>query len=149
MLAQRGYTFSWQVNGSLVVDHTHLQWGTNPDVIHNFAYTTSDHDEYAGKFLEGTGWDRAADGETYGITYSEEIKFNELGDYYIVAKAQVDQIYKKTFAPFIYGKNHSYLRLVKERTDENYYEELRGSDGIEKIEGRLWWYSPIIHITIE
>jgi hypothetical protein len=148
-LSQGEYTFTWQVNGSLVVDHTYLQWGTDSDVIHKFNYTTSDYNEYAGDFIGGTGWDKAADGETHGITYSERITFTEPGEYYLIAKAQVDQIYRNTIAPFIYGKNHSYLRVIKERTNEHYYEEVDGSDGIEIIKGTLWWYSPVLHITIE
>lgn len=148
-LSQGEYTFTWQVNGSLVVDHTFIQWGVNPDVTHNFTHTTPDYNKYAGEFIGGTGWDRAADGETHGVIYSEKINFTEPGEYYLVAKAQVDQIYKKTFAPSIYGKNHSYLRIIKERTNERYYEEVMGSDGIERIKGTLWWHSPIIHVTIE
>ena len=69
------------------------------------------------------------------------------GEYYFVAKSQVDQIYANVLRPDVYG-NNPYLRLLKERTNDSYYEELEGSDGTEKIIGQTWWYSPIIHVTV-
>ena len=143
------YAFQWQVNGSLVVDHTSLQWGTNPDPVHHFSHETDDHDEHAGDRLGGTGWDGAADGVTHRTTYTEYLTFDEPGDYYVTAKAQVDQIYRHTLAPLFYGKEHPYLRIVKERTDGSYYEEREGTDGLEIVEGHLWWYSPVIHVTVK
>ena len=139
----------WQVNGSLVVDHTSIQWGTNEDVINNPEWFGIDHDDYAGKYLGGTGWDDARNGRTHGKVWEEEIEvpYNAT-DIYVVAKAQVDQIYKKTIAPSIYGNEHSYLRIIKERTNESYLEIINGTDGEERIEGHLWWYSPILHISI-
>jgi hypothetical protein len=138
---------NWQVNGSLVVDHTYIQWGTDPDPINNYDYTTDDYDEHAGDYLGGTGWDDAMNGQTNGVTYSEEIYLDTVGEYYFVAKAQVDQIYAEVLRPDVYGDT-SYLRLVKERTDDSYYEMLEGSDGTEEIFGQTWWYSPIIHVTV-
>jgi hypothetical protein len=38
--------------------------------------------------------------------------------------------------------------MIKERTNASYYEELEGTDGTEIIEGQMWWYSPIIHISV-
>jgi len=140
--------FSWQVNGSLVVDHTSIQWGTDPDPINNYDYTTIDNDGNAGNYIGGTGWDDALDGSTSGITYIENINVTGSGEYYFVAKTQVDQIYANVLEPSIYG-NNSYLRLVKERTNDTYYEMINGTDGIEEIIGQTWWYSPIIHVTIE
>ena len=32
----QGFSFAWQVNGSLVVDHTSMQWGTFPDPITHY-----------------------------------------------------------------------------------------------------------------
>jgi len=69
------------------------------------------------------------------------------GDYYFVAKAQVDQVYKDVLRPDIYGSN-PYLRLIKERTNDSYYEMLNGTDGVEEIIGQTWWYSPVIHVTV-
>ncbi len=140
-------TFEWQVNGSLVVDHTNIQWGTDPNPVNNYDYSTSDYDGNAGNYIGGTGWDGAFDGNTSGITYSENITINTPGEYYFVAKAQVDQIYKNVLEPSTYG-NDSYLRLVKERTNASYYESLNGTDGVEEIVGQTWWYSPIIHVTV-
>jgi hypothetical protein len=47
-----------------------------------------------------------------------------------------------------YANNHSYLRLIKERTNDSYFEEINGTDGREYIKGQLWWYSPIVHIHV-
>jgi len=139
--------FTWQVNGSLVVDHTYIQWGTDPDPINNPEHTTPDHDEHAGDYLGGTGWDDAEDGTTYGVTYSEDIILNSQGDYYFVAKAQVDQIYANVLRPDVYGDT-PYSRLIKERTDDTYYEMLEGTDGTEEIIGQTWWYNQILHVTV-
>jgi hypothetical protein len=77
----------------------------------------------------------------------ENITPSTPGEYYFVAKSQVDQIYANVLRPDIYGHN-SYLRLLKERTNDSYYEELNGSDGTEKIFGHTWWYSSIIRVTV-
>jgi len=139
--------FRWQVNGSLVVDHTYIQWGTDPNPMENWEYTTVDYDEHAGDYLGGTGWDNAENGQTNGVTYDEKILMEQGGEYYFVAKAQVDQVYKDVLHPDVYGSN-SYLRLVKERTNGSYYEMLNGTDGVEEIVGQSWWYSPVIHVTV-
>ena len=139
--------FIWQVNGSLVVDHTSIQWGQNPDPINHPQFYTVDYDEHEGDYLGGTGWDDAENGYTNGVTYEEAIVIDTPGEYYFVAKTQVDQVYQNVLRPDIYGDT-SYLRLIKERTDESYYEMLDGIDGIEEIFGQTWWYSPIIHVTV-
>jgi hypothetical protein len=140
-------SLNWQVNGSLVVDHTNIQWGTDPDPINNYSQSTTDYNTYEGEYLGGTGWDGAEDGETYGITYYENIYLNEPGDYYFVAKAQVDQVYADVLASSVYGEN-PYSRLIKERTNDQYYEMIEGTDGTEEIFGQTWWYSPIIHVSV-
>jgi len=139
--------FKWQVNGSLVVDHTYLQYSTDPDPINNPEFTTEDYDEYAGEYYGGTGWENAESGQTDGVTYSETITLDAPGDYYFVAKAQVDQVYADVLDPDTYGDD-PYLRIVKERTDDSYYEVINGTDGEEEIIGQTWWYSPIIHVTV-
>jgi hypothetical protein len=138
-------TFAWQVNGSIVVDHTNVQYGINPDPIHLWSYDTTDHDEHSGDYEGGTGWDGAMNGQTSGVTYTEYITLTVPGDYYFVAKAQVDQVYKNVLRPDVYGTN-PYLRIITERTNDSYYEVLHGTDGIEEIIGQTWWYSSIIHI---
>ncbi|HHH80353.1 MAG TPA: hypothetical protein ENL13_05570, partial [Thermoplasmatales archaeon] len=140
-------TFRWQVNGSLVVDHTMIQWGTNPDPIHHPQYYTADHDEHAGDYVGGTGWDNAENGHTSGVVYEETIQFNEPGSYYLVAKAQVDQVYANVIHPEVYGDT-PYLRIVKERTDDSYHETIDGADGTETVDGQLWWYSSVIHVIV-
>jgi len=139
--------FTWQVNGSMVVDHTYLQYGNNPNPIQSWTYTTTDHDEHDGDYIGGTGWDNAMNGQTDGTTYLEQITFTVPGEYYFVAKAQVDQIYKNVLRPDVYLSN-PYLRMIKERTNETYHEILQGSDGTEELIGQTWWYSPILHITV-
>jgi hypothetical protein len=140
-------SLKWQVNGSLVVDHTSVQWGSDPDPINNYDYETVDYDENAGNYVGGTGWENAFEGETDGVVYSEDITIYEPGEYYFVAKAQVDQIYANVLRPDEYG-DEPYLRLVKERTNASYYESLDGTDGLEEIEGQEWWYGDIIHVTV-
>jgi len=140
-------TLKWQVNGSLVVDHTYLQYSTDPDPISNPEFTTEDYDEHEGDYYGGTGWENAESGQTEGVTYSETLTLDAPGDYYFVAKAQVDQVYANVLDPDTYGDD-PYLRLVKERTDDSYYEVINGTDGEEEIIGQTWWYSPVIHVTI-
>jgi len=139
--------FTWQVNGSMVVDHTYLQYGNNPNPIQTWTYTTTDHDEHAGDYIGGTGWDNAMNGQTDGTTYVEQLTFTVPGEYYFVAKAQVDQVYKNVLRPDVY-LNNPYLRLIKERTNESYHEILQGTDGTEELIGQTWWYSPILHISV-
>jgi hypothetical protein len=147
ILPDRAIPLIWQVNGSLVVDHTFIQWGKNPDPINNPEYFTTDYNEHEGDYYGGTGWDNANNGHTQRITYMENITSSTPGEYYFVAKSQVDQIYANVLRPDVY-RNNPYLRLLKERTNDSYYEELEGSDGTEKIFGQTWWYSPIIHVTV-
>jgi len=137
----------WQVNGSLVVDHTYIQWGSDPDPINNYEHTTPDHNEHAGDYIGGTGWDGAESGSINGVVHSGNLYLTTPGDYYFVAKAQVDQVYGNVLRPDIYGDD-PYLRLVKERTNDSYYEVLEGTDGTEEIFGQTWWYSPIIHVSV-
>jgi len=139
--------FNWQVNGSMVVDHTCVQYGTNPDPINLWSYNTTDHNEHSGDYIGGTGWDGAMNGHTTGTTYSENIMITVPGEYYFVVKAQVDQVYKNVLRPDVYGAT-PYLRIIKERTDDSYYEQIQGTDGVEEIFGQTWWYSPIIHVTV-
>ncbi|MCK4416368.1 MAG: hypothetical protein KAU84_04370, partial [Thermoplasmatales archaeon] len=139
--------FKWQVNGSLVVDHTYLQYSTDPDPINNPEFTTEDYDENEGNYYGGTGWENAESGQTEGVTYSENLTIDAPGDYYFVAKAQVDQVYADVLSPETYGDD-PFLRIIKERTNDSYYEMINGTDGEEEIIGQTWWYSPIIHVTI-
>jgi len=138
----------WQVNGSMVVDHTYIQWGTDPDPINNFDHSTPDYDDYAGEYIGGTGWDGAESGSTNGVIYDGNLYISEPGDYYFVAKAQVDQIYADILRPDVYGDD-PYLRIIKERTNDSYYEVLEGTDGTEEIFGQTWWYSDIIKVTVK
>ncbi|MFA5103173.1 MAG: DUF2341 domain-containing protein, partial [Candidatus Thermoplasmatota archaeon] len=139
--------FSWQVNGSLVVSNTYMQWGMHPDPINYPEYSTYEHDENAGNWYGGTGWHSAVNGNTAGVTYTEPVSITTPGDYYFVAKAMVDQVYNTVIYPTEYG-TESYLRLIQERTNASYSETLNGTDGLEVINGQLWWYSPVIHVRV-
>ncbi|MGF3554960.1 MAG: PKD domain-containing protein, partial [Thermoplasmatota archaeon] len=99
-------------------------------------------------YYGGTGWDNAESGSTNGVKYTESIVLTQPGDYYFVAKAQVDQVYANVLRPDVYG-NNPYLRIVKERVNGSYYEELDGIDGLETIVGQDWWYSSIIHVKVK
>ncbi len=140
-------TFTWQVNGSLVVDHTYLAVSSHSDPIENPDFITTDFDAHAGDPLGGTGWDNAVNGSVTGTTYIEHISFSEPGTYYVVAKAQVDQCYSDVVHSEIYGTD-PYLRLLRERTDDLYHEEILGYDGLEVVDGQLWWYSPIVLVSV-
>ncbi len=136
---------SWLVHGCLVVDHTQLQYGTDPDPIHNALFTTTDNDTHAGQYDGGSYWDNASNGNVTTTEYTEELTFDEPGDYYVVAKAMVDQKYADVLRSDYYGST-SYLRMINERTDGSFSESLTGTDGLEEINGQLWWYSPVLHI---
>ena len=91
------------------------------------------------------GWRK--NGTTDGVTFEDSISIDSPGDYYFVARAKVDQIYKDVIHPEEYG-NESYLRVIQERTNESFYEEIDGVDGLRVVEGQLWWYSPVIDVQI-
>lgn len=147
MQPNKEFNIEWQVNGCVVVDSTYIQWGDDPDPINNPQFFTQDNNQYAGNYEGGTGWDNAEDGETNAVTYTETFSFDTPCDHYFVIKAKVDQVYANSIHPEEYGIN-PYLRIIKERTDESYYETLTGADGTEIIQGQLWWYSPIIHVEV-
>lgn len=138
---------SWMVQGCLVVDNTSLQYGTDPDPIHNPMYFTSPNNNHSGDYYGGSYWDNAESGNTSPTIYTEGLTFPETGEYYLVAKAMVDQKYAELLRPDYYG-NESYLRLIQERTNASFYESLNGADGIEVTSGQLWWYSPILHVRV-
>ncbi len=129
-------TVEWQVYGCLVVDETYIMYSFDK----NKWIKGEIHDEYKGKYRGGTFWD--------GKIWKETIKLpKNATDLYVVAFARVDTIYSKPIHPEIYG-NKSYLRIIRERTDENYIEILNTTDGVEIIKGRIWWKSPLLHIRI-
>lgn len=135
----RNLTLKWQVYGCLVVEETYIMYSFSGNPLEN-GMKGEMHDEYKGKYKGGTYWD--------GKIWEEDIEIPpEATDIYIVALAKVDGIYANCIAPYEYGKN-PYLRIIKERTNESYYEVLNTTDGTEIIEGRLWWHSPILHLKI-
>jgi hypothetical protein len=140
----------WQVNGSMVVDHTYVQWGNATDPVNNYSYTTGDFNANAGKYVGGTGWENATNGSTpVGVTYTQNITLPIIpGDYYFVVKAKVDQVYNGTVSSTDYDANHSYLRMLKERMQPGYSENLTGTDGVEHMQYHDWWYSDIVKVTV-
>jgi hypothetical protein len=141
--------FNWYVNGSMVCDDTYIQWGTDPNPVQNSQYTTSERKDYFNKWTGGTGWDGASDGATSGTLWQESIIAPSTpGDYYFVAKAQVDQKYSAVIQSGTYGAD-SYLRLIKEQTKSGWSESIAGAtDGTEKMSYHDWWYSPIIKVHV-
>lgn len=139
-------TFQWQVNGSLVVENTSIQLSWK-EGINESNWSSVNLVTHGNTYSGGTGWDFANNGQTTGVTYQKTLVFDRSGDYYISAKAMVDQIYQNTIAPKEYGHS-SYLRLLNERVNESYIEINNGTDGIETIRGTRWWFSPPIHITV-
>ena len=132
-------TLRWQVYGCMVVDETYILYSFSGNPLEN-GIKGIVHDEYKGMYRGGTYWD--------GKIWEETIKIPENAtDVYAIAFARVDGIYKNIIAPYEYG-NHSYLRIIRERTDENYIEVLNTTDGIEKIKGSIWWRSPLLHIKV-
>ena len=141
--------FEWQVNGSMVVDNTYVQWSKDPDPSKNPLNKTKNNTQNAGKWFGGTGWDNPNNGKVSGTTYSEDVTVPEAaGDYYFAARAIVDQRYNETIDPATYGKNHTYLRMLKERLWGNWNETINGTDGKENMTGRTWWSSPVIKLTV-
>ena len=140
------YTVRWQVNGSLVVDETVLHY-YNDSSLQNLVFSSENKANAENVYLGGTGWDKASDGSTQPVTYEQTIHFPERGDYFVVAKAKVDQIYQHVIQSESY-EDDSYLRLVQERTNESYVEQVHGSDGIEWVNGSVWWESSLVHIQV-
>ncbi len=126
----------WQVYGSLVTEETYLVYSFS-DISNGIKGKV--HNEYNGSYRGGTYWDEKI--------WEEEIEIpNNSTDLYAIAFAKVDGIYSQIVGKEIYG--NSYLRIIWERTNESYYEELNTVDGIEKIKGNIWWQSPLLHIKI-
>jgi len=140
--------FLWKVNGCLVVDDTYIQYGMDEDPVNNFQNTTPHRTMFEGEYWGGTGWENANSGLHTGYVHGQIITApDELGDYYFVIKAKVDQVYKNVTDPTEYGDD-SYLRIVRERTDEDFTETIQGADGAETMSGQLWWYSDVVHIKV-
>ena len=126
----------WRVYGSLVVDETYIIYSFSD--ISN-ATKGSLHNEYNGSYRGGTYWD--------GKIWEEEIEIpKNASDLYAIAFAKVDGIYSQIIGKDTYGG--SYLRIIWERTNDSYYEELNTIDGIEIIRGNIWWQSPLLHVRI-
>ncbi len=138
--------FQWQVNGSLMVDQTMLNWTWSNETDQQQQQSVNKADPI-NSYQGGTGWDNAYGGKTDGIIYEHSVVFNRSGEYEIKAQAMVDQIYKDTVFSSVYG-NNSYLRLIKERVDDSFVEQRIGSDGVESINGSRWWKSSVVHITV-
>ncbi|OYT62092.1 hypothetical protein B6U81_01590 [Thermoplasmatales archaeon ex4484_30] len=129
----------WQVYGCLVAEETYIIYSFSGNPLED-GIKGEVHDEYSGKYRGGTYWD--------GKIWEESIEIpEEATDIYAIAVAKVDGIYGNCIASQEYGEN-SYLRIIKERTNESYHEVLNTSDGIEVIEGHIWWRSPILHLKV-
>lgn len=128
----------WEVYGSLVVDETYIEYSFSPDF--SDAVTGHIHDEYRDSYRGGTHWD--------GTVWEEHLTIPEgITDVYLRAYARVDGTYAQVLAPDVYGPT-SYLRIIRERTDDTFLEVRNTSDGIEYVTGNSLWESPLIHIKI-
>lgn len=142
------FDLAWQVNGSLVVDSTRVQWGPDPDPVNNPASVLPEHTDFAGQWSGGTGWDGAMNGATSGRVWTERILApTTVGTYYFVARAKVDQRYAQVLRPDVYG-SETYLRIVKERAMPGWSEDIPGADGVEHMEHTEWWTSPVLRIEV-
>jgi hypothetical protein len=140
-------TFKWIVYGGLTADNTLIQYGTDPDPVKNPQSTTKSNLNFDHKYQGGTVWDNAKDGVMQPYIWTETITLTQPGDYYFTAKAMLDQVYDTIAGEAEYGKNKTYLRLLKERLKEGWTETINGEDGAETMVGRKWWYSPVIKLT--
>ena len=147
---QAGHFFdvAWQVNGSLVADSTVVQWGADPDPVANPLTVLAEHQDFWGQYRGGTGWEGATDGATSGTVWRETVRAPQTpGTYYFVARAKVDQRYAQVLRPDIFG-SETYLRAIKERTWTGWSEDIAGADGIEHMESREWWDSPVLRVEV-
>jgi len=140
-------TVRWQVNGSFNVDNTSVIYGTNPNPTTTFTYNTTDNNTNYGNLIGGTGWNEPWNGETNGTVYEETITFNDLGTYYVCARARVDSAYGTPVNTSEYG-NNPYARVIKERTNNDFQEIRTTIDGTEYVNGSEWWYSDILEIVV-
>ena len=142
------FDVAWQVNGSMVVDSTRVQWGSDPDPVNNPTTVLPERLDFAGQWSGGTGWDGAMDGQTSGTVWRETLRAPSTpGTYYVVAQAKVDQRYQSVLRPDVYGTD-TYLRIIKERTGAGWSEDIPGADGIEHMESKTWWDSPILRVEV-
>ncbi len=117
--------FNWQVNGSIQVDETDLRWGLDPDLINNYLFDGTDQ--------EGSStWD--------GDLYNQQITTPAIeGDYYFVARAQVDGLTNDSGVyPFPYS------RYAKQRNWVQWSEIAEN----QTMHGQLDWYSPTLKIQV-
>jgi hypothetical protein len=140
-------TLAWVVNGALAADSTSVQYGTDPDPVKNPQQSTKAKVQFFRKHQGGTLWDAAKDGKLTPYVWTETVTLTQPGDYYFTAKSMVDQIYDTVAGEAEYGKNHTYLRSLKERIQEGWTETINGEDGPEVMTGRKWWHSPVLKLT--
>ncbi|MEW6069086.1 MAG: M14 family zinc carboxypeptidase [Candidatus Thermoplasmatota archaeon] len=122
-------TFKWKVMGALNTTETNIQWGNDTNPINNYTNTTAN-------LSGGTGWQ--------GVEYSQTIKMpSEVGDYYFVIRAKVDNNTLKQSTPDPPDTKPQSL-YVNMRTNGSWnitnYEN--------SMQGKVNWYSKIIHIKV-
>jgi hypothetical protein len=121
-------TLNWFVNGSFSVTRTNIQYGTDPNPISNFNFSTED-------LTGGSHW--------IGESFSQKLTLpSEPGDYYFVAHAVVDQIARIQNNPEPNVLPQSFF--VNQRTNESWSVSNDGNS----MKGKKDWYSRIIHIKV-
>jgi hypothetical protein len=140
--------FKWVVNGSMVVDDTQLFWAQSPDPLNDPNKKSAPaHLDFAGKDSGGTGWEGANDGKTQPYIWTDKVTFDTEGDWYVVARAKVDQVYGTPFNTAEYGPD-SYLKIIKQRTKPGWCDTIQGEDGEEKMCYKEYWTSPVLKVTV-
>jgi hypothetical protein len=121
-------TFAWDVMGALSTTETILQYGLDPDPVHNYTHTTSLQSG-------GTGWD--------DVTFSESVALpQQPGTYYFVARAAVDHdMLTQTNPDPDIGPQSLYVNM---RTDDAWNVSNNGNT----LQGREHWYSQVVALDV-
>ena len=121
-------SIKWEVWGALSTTETNIQWGTDPDPIHNYEWTTPIQSG-------GTAWQN--------VNYTQEIIMPTTpGVYYFVVRAKVDQDTLQQNNPDPNVKPQSFW--VNMRTNDSWSVSNNGNT----LQGHTNWYSEIFTIAV-
>ena len=118
----------WEVWGALSTTETNIQWGTDPDPIHHYEWSTPIQSG-------GTAWQ--------DVNYTQEIVMPTTpGVYYFVVRAKVDQDALQQNNPDPHIKPQSFW--VNMRTNDSWSVSNNGNT----LQGHTNWYSEIFTIAV-
>ncbi|RKX52441.1 MAG: hypothetical protein DRP25_02310 [Thermotoga sp.] len=121
-------SIKWEVWGALSTTETNIQWGTDPDPVHNYEWST--HVQSG-----GTAWQN--------VNYTQEIAMPTTpGVYYFVIRAKVDQNALQQNNPDPNIKPQSFW--VNMRTNDSWSMSNNGNT----LHGHTNWYSEVFTIVI-